>query len=179
MLRKFRRIDLYEIGKHGVVEHDASLVHHDTPKGQEYAPIEIDPALVEELDKDAQTTVEVEVDGVKQTQRLLSTADVGRARVRREKLSPRLDKTHAEIARGEMAIILAVWEKKVGDKAGAPIEWMKRWLSKEQLPDGWKPERPIGLSDTRQRAKEIQKVSAEIYRREAAEASAADLKAKL
>ena len=26
-----KRLDLYEIGRHNKIEHDASLVHHDTP----------------------------------------------------------------------------------------------------------------------------------------------------
>lgn len=152
-------MDLYEIGKHGPVEHDASLVHHDTPTGEEYAPIEIDQKLVDEVVADAQTIVEeeieIEVDGKKQKQKVTSTLysaeDGGRSRVRREKLSPPLSGKAAAIARGEIAIILDVWEKQVGDKKGVPIEWLKRWLSEERLPDGWsaKPG-TFGLKGTRE-----------------------------
>lgn len=169
-------IDLYEIGKHGPVEHDASLVHHDTPAGEEYAPIDIDLKLVDEVVADAQTVVEeeveVEVEGKKQKQKvqttLYSTSDVGRSRVRREKLSSPLSAKSAEIARGEVAIILGVWEKQVGDKKGAPIEWIKQWLSEEKLPEGWsaKPG-SFGLSGTRERAKAI-KAAAEAIREEEA-----------
>ncbi|KAH6899513.1 Chloroperoxidase [Coprinopsis sp. MPI-PUGE-AT-0042] len=151
-------IDLYEIGKHGPVEHDASLVHHDTPAGEEYAPIAIDLKLVDEVVADAQTTT------------LYSAEDVGRSRVRREKLSPPLSPKSAEIARGEVAIILDVWEKKVGDKKGAPIEWIKQWLSEERLPEGWsaKP-RSFGLSGTRERAKAIKAAAEKIREDEAKE----------
>jgi Peroxidase, family 2 len=165
-------IDLYDIGKHGPVEHDASLVHHDTPAGEEYAPIDIDLKLVDEVVADAQTVVEeeveVEVDGKKEKQKvtttLYSTEDVGRSRVRREKLSPPLSSKAAEVARGEVAIILGVWEKKVGDKKGAPIDWIKQWLSEERLPEGWsaKPG-SFGLKGTRERAKAI-KAAAEAIR---------------
>ncbi|EAU82400.2 hypothetical protein CC1G_06710 [Coprinopsis cinerea okayama7 len=180
LLRKFRPIDLYEIGKHGVVEHNASLVHHDTPPGQIYAPIEIDQGLVEAVVKDAQTVVEaeVEVDGVKQkkTETLYSIFDMGRSRVRREKESPPLTSVQAKIARGELAIIQAVWEKKVGEKVGSPIEWIKRWLGEERLPDGWKPDREVGFVATNTRNKAIQKAMEEIRKQEA---EAADPKAKL
>jgi hypothetical protein len=171
VLRKFRPIELYEIGKHGVIEHNASLVHHDTPAGQEFAPIAIDQQLVEAVVQDAQTVVQVEseVDGVKttRTETLLSPADVGRARVRRERESP-IGALPAEIARGEMAIILGVWEKRVGDKAGAPVEWIRRWLGEERLPDGWRPTQTFGLAGTRERNKMI-KASAEAIRKAEAE----------
>ncbi|TFK17999.1 hypothetical protein FA15DRAFT_604107 [Coprinopsis marcescibilis] len=170
LLRLFRRIDLFEIGRHGVVEHDASLVHHDTPEGQEFAPIEIDRDLLEVFERDAQTEVEIEVEvaGIKtlQKQILLSTFDVARARVRREKECRPVGHIAAEIARGEMAIILAVWEQKVGDKAGAPIEWIKTWLGEERLPEGWRADRQVGLFDTRNRAKAIMNFSADIRKAE-------------
>ncbi|KAL0948864.1 hypothetical protein HGRIS_008984 [Hohenbuehelia grisea] len=44
---------------------------------------------------------------------LLTARGVGRARVRREKLSMPLDALHAEIARGEMAIMLGMWNVRV------------------------------------------------------------------
>jgi len=145
ILRKtFRRISLFEIGKHGQVEHNASLVHHDTPAGEVYAPIEIDAGLVEKL-----------IDDVEGGERM-NAVDVARARIRREKESPVLDGVHAEIARGEMAIILGVWEEGAGtDKLGIPVAWMRRWIQEEKLPDGWRPQRKQGLLDTVKRSKAI------------------------
>ncbi|KAJ3510274.1 heme-thiolate peroxidase [Coprinellus aureogranulatus] len=165
-LRHFRPIDLYEIGRHGVVEHNASLIHHNTPPGETYAPIEIDRELLAEFVKDARTEVEVAVEtpsGEKQIEKqtLITTEDVGRARVRREKDSP-LDALHAEIARGEVAIIMGVWETKTEKATGTRIDWLERWLGEERLPDGWRPTRAMGLLDTMKRAKAIKKAAEEI-----------------
>ncbi|KAE9397949.1 Cloroperoxidase [Gymnopus androsaceus JB14] len=42
-------IDLHLIGKHNGLEHDASLVHKDTPRGEKYAPTEIKQSWVLKL----------------------------------------------------------------------------------------------------------------------------------
>lgn len=166
VLRHFGRMNLYDIGKHGVVEHNASLIHHDTPPGETYAPIEIDRKLLAEFVKDAGTEVEVEVEapsGEKEVQKqtLITTEDVGRARVRREKDSP-LDAIHAEVARGEVAIIMGVWETKTEKVTGTRIDWLERWLGEERLPEGWRPTKAMGLFDTMKRAKAIKKAAAAI-----------------
>ncbi|CAA7268702.1 unnamed protein product [Cyclocybe aegerita] len=168
ILRKFRRISLAEIGKHGAVEHDASLVHHDTPEGQEYAPIAIDPALVETFIADVRPTAK-EVQGSTEdgVEFLMNAEDVGRSRVRREKECRPVDAIHAEIARGEMAIILGVWEKKTRTKAGIPVDWVQRWISEERLPEGWKPDHTENLLDVVKRAKSI-KAAADMIRQEEA-----------
>jgi len=176
LLRKFPPVDLYEIGKHGAVEHNASLVHRDTSAGDKYAPIEVDKELLAEFVKDARTEVEVETSGKKlEKLSLLTIPDVGRARVRREKVSP-LDAVHAEIARGEVAIILGVWETKAKTKEGMDVtgtrmDWLERWLGEERLPDDWSPTRGVGLFETMKRAKAI-KLAAEAVR--AAEAAKKD-----
>lgn len=168
MLKRVRPLDLYEIGKHNVIEHDASLVHHDTPAGEEFAPIKIDQTLVTELINDAKNGKN-ETAGAETGERpsLMNAIDVARSRIRREKLSNPLDSVHAEIARGEMAIILGVWETKSKDKVGVPTEWMRRWIGHEQLPDGWKPTHKQGLLDTVKRAKEIRTAMEEMRKVEA------------
>ncbi|KAF9447324.1 hypothetical protein P691DRAFT_802600 [Macrolepiota fuliginosa MF-IS2] len=165
ILKRVRPIDLYHIGKHGAVEHDASLAHHNTPMGHKYAPIEIDHTLVTELINDAKYTQ----DGAPNAEagKLMSAVDVARARVRREKLSKPLDGVHAEIARGEMAIILGVWETKSNDKVGVPSEWLQRWIGHEKLPEGWKPTHKQGLLDTVKRAKAIRAAMEEMRSAEA------------
>ncbi|EKM76068.1 hypothetical protein AGABI1DRAFT_79044 [Agaricus bisporus var. burnettii JB137-S8] len=168
MLRRARPIDLYQIGKHNVIEHDASLVHHDTPGGEEYAPIKIDEALVEELIEDVSGGHEAAKSEEPTPQSsLMDAVDVARSRVRREKLSKPLDPVHAEIARGEMAIILGVWEQKSKDKVGVPVDWMKRWLGHERLPDGWRPDHTEGLLDVIRRAKEMRAVMERMQEEEA------------
>lgn len=173
-MKRIRPVSLFEIGKHGAVEHDASLVHGDTPPGSRFAPIEIHQGLVEQLLQDAKTGNE-EGEGPEAGDRrtLMDATDVGRARVRREKESPVLDGVHAEIARGEMGIILGVWETKAGDNKGVPVEWMREWIGKERLPVGWKPDHVQGLLDVVKRSKAI-RLAMDNIRKAEAEAKAKD-----
>jgi Peroxidase, family 2 len=156
LLQRIRSVSLYDIGKHGAVEHDASLVHRDTPPNEKYAPIEIEQELVKELINDAKTGNE-DGEGPEAGDRriLMDACDVARARVRREKCSPALDGLHAEIARGEMAIILGVWETKAGSNVGVPVEWMREWMGHERLPRDWKATHVQGLFDVIKRSKAI------------------------
>jgi hypothetical protein len=156
LLGRVRNVSLYEIGKHGAIEHDASLVHDDTPPGEKYAPIGIHAGLVKQLICDAKTGIE-EGEGPEAGDRrtLMDVSDVARARVRREKSSPVLDGLHAEIARGEMAIILGVWETRAGRNMGVPVEWMREWIGHERLPSGWRATHVQGLFDVVKRARSI------------------------
>jgi len=155
-LRKFGRVNLYEIGKHDAIEHNASLVHHDTPKGQTYAPIEIDHSLVDALVSDVKpSSLEIEKSSDPTAKFLMNYEDVARARIRREKQCRPVDSLHAEVARGEMAIILGVWEVKTENKVGIPVDYLKRWIGEEKLPDGWKPDHTQGLLDVIRRSKVI------------------------
>jgi hypothetical protein len=152
LLKRIRPVSLYEFGKHGAIEHDASLVHGDTPPGEKYAPIEIRQELVQQLIDDVKAEGEETKQEVKS---VMNASDVARARIRREKDSPALDGLHAEVARGEMAIILGVWETKAGNKVGVPVEWLREWLVRERLPSDWKATHVQGLFDVVKRAKAI------------------------
>ncbi|KDR71058.1 hypothetical protein GALMADRAFT_30849, partial [Galerina marginata CBS 339.88] len=166
MLRKIGRIPLYEISKHNAIEHNASLVHHDTPEGQKFAPIEIDPTLVDALCADVKPSAkDVEAKSESGERFLMNFEDVAKARIRREKECGPIDSVHAEIARGEMAIILGVWEVKTKTKTGIPMEYFRRWISEERLPDGWKPDHTQGLRDVIKRSKAI-RAAAEALKKE-------------
>ncbi|KAG6915444.1 hypothetical protein DXG01_011444 [Tephrocybe rancida] len=156
LLRRIRNVSLHKIGEHGRIEHDASLVHNDTSQGRKYAPIAIVGRLVDLLLSDAKTGDEAG-EGPKFGERrtLMDASDVARARIRREKESPKLDGLHAEIARGEMAIILGVWETHAGKNVGVPVEWMREWIGCERLPKEWRPTHVQGLLDTHKRAASI------------------------
>ncbi|KAG6849086.1 hypothetical protein H0H93_011396 [Arthromyces matolae] len=156
LLRRIRNLDLHDFGEHGRVEHDASLVHHDTAKGEKYGSIQIDQDLVDLLIADA-ITVHGEGDSpVFGENRILIDAKViGRARVRREKESPRLDAIHAEIARGEMAIVLGVLDARVDNNSGIPIDWLREWIGHERLPKDWKPTHVEGFFDVVKRLDDI------------------------
>ncbi|KAF9040868.1 Chloroperoxidase [Panaeolus papilionaceus] len=174
MIRKFGKITLHDIAKHGQIEHDASLVHADTPEGEIYAPNKIYPELLDKfLTQDVKPNraeVEASAGGADITKKwVVNFEDVARARIRREKECRPIDAVHQEIARGEMAIILGVWETTAegGGKVGAPGEWIRRWLGEERLPEGWKPTHVQGFFDVVKRAKSI-KLAAEEYRKKEA-----------
>jgi hypothetical protein len=158
LLRRFTRISLYEVGRHGCVEHDASLVHADTPKGEVFAPIKIHRDLVAELIEDVRSTTKfIEGPNGGARRMLMDAKDVARARVRREKESAPLDGLHAEIARGEMALVLNMFQVRDQGGAGIPTEWMREWIEHERLPTGWKPDpnHKTGLMDTVKQSKAI------------------------
>jgi hypothetical protein len=169
IIRKFGRTNLFDIGKHGAVEHNASLVHHDTPEGQKFAPIEIDQKLVEDLCADVKPDVKECEEN--EAMWLMNYEDVARARIRREKECGPIDGVHAEIARGEMAIILGVWETKTKNKTGIPMEYFKRWISEERMPDGWKPDHVQGFMDVVNRSKSIKNAAGQLRKDEAAAAA--------
>ncbi|KAG6896954.1 hypothetical protein C0992_005109 [Termitomyces sp. T32_za158] len=172
LLRRIRNVDLHEIGEHGRIEHDASLVHRDTAKGHKYAPITVEEELVNKLIIDAKTGDE-EGEGPEYGDRriLMDATDVARSRVRREKQSPKLDSMHAEIARGEMGIILGVLGTHAGKNAGVPVEWLREWIGYERLPTGWKPSHVQGLFDVGSRSKAIRNAMEDFQEGEEAEKS--------
>ncbi|KAF8972047.1 Chloroperoxidase [Flammula alnicola] len=174
IIRKLgRRVSLYQVGLHGAVEHNASLVHHDTPDGEKYAPIEIDQKLVEALIGDVRPTLkEIQASSDPEEKLLLNYEDIARARIRRECECKPIDSVHAEIARGEMAIILGVWETKTKTKAGIPVDFYRRWISEERMPEGWKPDHVQSLRDVVNRSKSVRTAVAKL-RKEAADAAAA------
>jgi hypothetical protein len=156
IVRKFGRISLHEIGKHNAVEHNASLVHHDIQEGETYAPIEIDHSLVDKLISDIKPSSNDVDDNPDPTAKfLMNYEDVARSRIRREAECKPLDGVHAEIARGEMAIILGVWEVKTKDKVGIPVDYFKQWIGEERLPEGWKPDHTQGLLDVIKRSSQV------------------------
>jgi len=180
LMRKIRRISLYDVREHGRVEHDASLVHRDTPPGEKYAPIDIDQRLVEELLNDAKTGKEgSESPEAGEKRLLMDSSAVARARVRREKESPRLSPLFAEMARGEMAIVLGVFETKVGNDVGVPVESLREWIGHERLPAGWKPTHVEGLLNVVKRARAILTSMREQRKEEAKAKAVAHEKPKL
>lgn len=150
MSRLGKAIPLYELGRHNRVEHNASLVHHNTPQGEEYAPIQIDNGLVDALFNDIRPTAK-EVDAMKakgeERAFLLGLEDIARARVRSEKEMGPLGRVQARVARGEIAIAYKVFGVTVGGKTGIPADLLRTWIQDERLPDGWRPTHSTGLFD--------------------------------
>jgi Peroxidase, family 2 len=136
LLGQIGAFGLDDLARHNRIEHDASLVHNDTAKRDEYAPISPVSTLVSQFLDNAK-------DG-----HLMTVEDVARARVSRESQSHALDNLHAEIARGEMAIVLGLFNQTNSGKQGIPVDALRVWMSEERLPDGWKPTHTQGLLQT-------------------------------
>ncbi|KAF9494461.1 Cloroperoxidase, partial [Pleurotus eryngii] len=155
-----RGIDLMEVGKHGFVEHDASLVHRDTILGDDeqgekkpvyYAPVEIVPEWVDALMEDARK--------LREDKDYAFELTGGAGRKGKDGKVEGIDALHAEIARGEMAIVLGMWEVEdyPAPIKGVPAEWFREWITYERLPGGWRPMRTQGLLDTMKRSREVKK----------------------
>ncbi|KAF8638775.1 hypothetical protein AX17_001970 [Amanita inopinata Kibby_2008] len=170
LLKRLRPISLYHVGKHNAIEHNASLVHADNPDGQKYAPTEVVPGLVDALLNDAKSSYEEGSDAGDSV--LIDATDIARSRVRREKECSPVDGLHAEIARGEMAIVLGMWETKTKNNSGVPAEWLKQWMQEERLPEEWKPTHVQGLLDVMRRSKLIRK-SMELLQSDSSSSSSA------
>jgi len=170
-------LDLHLVGLHGGVEHDASLVHKDTVPGHSYPPLEIEESWVGNLVGDVRPAVNGYDEKVamkahpsawrvfatkEYNDTLVSAADVGRMRKRRElEIEPKtLDGVHSEIARGEMAIVLGMWEHTSAGKSGIPLPWLLTFLAEEKLPEdgNWRPNHSQGLLDVVKRSKAIRTV---------------------
>ncbi|TFK70502.1 hypothetical protein BDN72DRAFT_838846 [Pluteus cervinus] len=186
LLRRVGKLSLNEIGRHGRIEHDASLVHQDTPPDDTFAPIAIQPDLVDALLEDAEPSLvppspppppsSGETSNPEKKEPtppgelkkvLVNEYDVAKARVRREKSSPTLDGVHAEIARGEMGIILGVFENQIGEKKGIPVDWLRTWIGEERLPKEFKPTKVQEFMDVKRRSKVISDAMVEIRKKEA------------
>lgn len=103
--------ELHDLARHNKVEHDASLYHPNAGPREEYAPIHGDAELLKDF-------FATSADG-----RVMTPEDVARVRVRREAETP-LDLVHAELARGEMAIVLNMFNNPDAalHEAGVPLQ---------------------------------------------------------
>ncbi|KAH9975385.1 hypothetical protein BGW80DRAFT_1250962 [Lactifluus volemus] len=121
LLGQLGAFGLDDLARHNRIEHDASLVHDDTPNRDEYAPILPDSSLVKQFLNTAE-------DG-----KFMTIEDIAKARVLRESQSRALDNLHAEIARGEMSIVAGLFDSR---NRGIPVDLLRTWVTDERLPDG-------------------------------------------
>ncbi|KZT13308.1 Cloroperoxidase, partial [Laetiporus sulphureus 93-53] len=132
------RICLRDLARHNCIEHNASLIHRDAHERDEYAPIRNHLEMMDLLLSHSK-------DGV-----LMTTDDVARARVHRElEYENAMDRLHAEIARGEMAIVKRVLgikpKPQTAPLPGVPNDILRTWMLEERLPDDWRPYHKTGL----------------------------------
>ncbi|TFK53278.1 Cloroperoxidase [Heliocybe sulcata] len=124
LLAQFGHITLDDLRRHGYIEHIASLAHGDPNGDEEYAPNTVILDLMDDLMKDGR-------DGH------LDALAVARARVSRESsYSIPIDGLHAEVARGEMALVLGIFG---GEEERVDLEMLRQWFVQEKFPPNWKP----------------------------------------
>ncbi|KAI0066952.1 Cloroperoxidase [Artomyces pyxidatus] len=144
LLEQLGPFSLGDLARHNRIEHDASLVHADTAPGREYAPDTPDTGMLEEL-------LDRSHDG-----KTFNLEDVAAARVAREAaVRTPLDAKHAEIARGEMALVVGIFSESADGKGGVPLDILRRWFWEERLPDDWKHTHTLGLLQTVRMSKQI------------------------
>ncbi|KAF8519990.1 Chloroperoxidase [Hysterangium stoloniferum] len=152
-------IDLKEASLHDYIEHDASMVHDDTPPGKEYAPIQVNINLLRSFLRCAHpsSSSSSSFKGLF----VVNTYDIAKCRVQREAdCCHQLDTLHAELARAEFAMVQEIFghgrDKEVTDKD------MEIFLGEERFPPGWKPDHVLHLWDAVGRATEIREAMAKL-----------------
>ena len=130
-----RTLSLDRLGKHNVIEHDASLSRQDVQPPSDYSPTPADPDLVNQLMRVSPGA-------------FLVLEDLAVARVIREMqtLGGPLNSLQAEVARAESGLILQVFG---GENEEVDKGVLRAWLVEGRLPDCWKsPEKRIGIRTT-------------------------------
>lgn len=165
------KLDLHDLARHNRIEHNGSLGHADATPGDKYAPSVPDRKLIAQLLEGAYQpplTASIQSGRVRQPVKveprtMLNFDDIAHARyIRDSQMDKKLDPLHAEIARGEAALLMETFSDSNGD---IPREWVKRWFEEERLPDGWVgPREQIGLFRTASIGKRVKAETEKLQR---------------
>ena len=120
-----------------------------SPKGQTFAPIEIDHSLVDALVSDAKPSfklAEIEKSPDPSAKFLMNYEDVARARIRRQGGWMQSGWCLACLNCTRNVSYIRV---KTKEKVGIPMDYLKWWIGEERLPDGWKLGHTLGLLDVK------------------------------
>lgn len=145
MLGQFRSMSLFDLSRHGLIEHNASLVHKDDVDGAEYAPTRVNKKLLDRVCAESGKVIP----------HRMTLEDAARIRLLRENESGPLDIAHAEVARGEITIAIGVLGGKDAVKNGVDIKVLHDWMQYERLPTDWKPDHTHGLYQSYKMAKYV------------------------
>jgi hypothetical protein len=129
------KIDLEDLARHNVIEHDASLTHANALPDSRYAPIPVDKELLQHL-----------LD-VSENPDVLTFNELVTVRANRDATLTRpASKVHDIIARGEVALTVQT----LGDEEGnMSKQHIREWFGEQRLPIGWsKPTTTIGIWNT-------------------------------
>lgn len=131
-----RRLNLRDLAKRNVIEHDGSLVHEDCSPEDIFARSTPNHKLLQNLLRRAKMG------------HGLSLSDLARARTDRESRLPTpLDSLHSQIAIGESALTWLVMKDQHDE---IPVKRVREWYGEERIPQGWvAPVKAIGLFSAR------------------------------
>jgi len=148
-----KSLDLLDVGRHNRIEHNASIVHDDDDDGSKDAPTKVNPELLHKF-----LTKAYSPDSVlsKENGSVITIEDIARTRVAREDASAPVDPLHAEIARGEFAMVLDIFGK--GSIKTLNAEELQAWLDENRFPPGWTPNHTERMFDTMTESKKMRKL---------------------
>jgi len=135
-------VNLHDLAKHNIIEHDGSMVHRDSPSETPFASVAVDRSLLYGMLRISPLPT-------------LSLEDFAAVRALRDATLRRpLSKIHARIAYSEAILAFLVLStqdqqrrtnQNVDDKV-VPKSFLEDWLGEEKLPNGWmRPLRAIGI----------------------------------
>ncbi|KZT19754.1 Cloroperoxidase [Neolentinus lepideus HHB14362 ss-1] len=150
-------LDLSDLALHNHIEHDASLAHSNAPPHSLYAPVSTNHTLLDQLFAFATPND------------TFTLSSIARARVLREYQSNHsIDPFHAEVARGEVALVLGIFGSALTDtgniNAGIDMPLFRTWFADNRLPAGWAPKHAQTLLGTVEISKAIRGVMERIGR---------------
>lgn len=137
-------LSLDALAAHNKIEHDASLVHDDTPPGAQFAPTEVDWELLNDL--------------VTRYSAGMGIHSLAEVRLQREEtLRPRnLDPFHEEIGHGEAAMAWLLMKEDGTDRIST--QTLKEWLGHETFPEMYTiPDEEITLETVLNASAQIRK----------------------
>lgn len=150
----FTTLDLHELARHNILEHDASMGHADAEFESGYAPTKPSRSFIEGL-------IESSRDGKK-----VAVADAAKIRVVREGRSRQrrghgLSALQEFVAQGEWGLLMGLLGEGERHKEIVEVVTLRRWLTEERLPGDRPPERQIGFVDTQLRALSVREAMSE------------------
>lgn len=132
-----RTLDLHDLARHNIIEHDTSLTHDDAAPGEEFAPCRPSASLLRRLLDIPDTHLRFQ--------------NFVEARIRRagEARKP-LTSVHKEIAHGEAALTLLVFGRKEHEADDVtlrvPREELLAWFEQSKLPENWtRPQNTVSM----------------------------------
>ena len=146
-----RSLDLREIARRGGIEHSASIVHDDCGDAT-IAPAQVNLDLLHKFLNKAYSPP----DSHRLDHDTITVDDIAHTRVAREAVSAPIDALHAEIARGEFAMVLNIFGK--GSEKTLSKQEMDIWLNENRFPDGWTPTHSETLANTRAESTKVREL---------------------